>query len=171
MAGKLAYMEPGPRRAELAAAAENREVLLAALGAMVETHLGMFHDAAGKLLPTSEWTPSMWACVRRLKYGDDGSVKWIELSDRLTVIALLMRVVGLGGSKSEEGRFHLDALLNEFTGAPAGDAPADVAVVPGAGAKLEKAARRKANRDEFYRERAARRRAAKAAKDGGGGDG
>lgn len=174
------FSEPGARRAELAAKAENREILLASLAARFEVHLGMFHDAAGKLLPTSEWTPTMWACVRRVKYGEDGSVSWLELIDSLSVTKLLVLLLGLGSGKADVGRSHLDDLLNEFTGSrapapvpvpvaePAGGAPVDVAVSPELSAGGPRA-RRSAERRAAWAERERLKKASR--KKGHRGDG
>lgn len=176
MSGLAEFSEPGARRAELAAKAESREILLASLAARFEVHLGMFHDASGALLQPAEWTPTMWACVRRVKYDKAGKVSWLELIDPLAVTKLLVVVAGLGGTGTEAGRSHLDDLLNEFTGSardagplpapvpvpePAGGAPVDVDVAPApAGPRALRSARNRAAH-------AARQRLAKSGKDDG----
>lgn len=139
MAGKLALVEPGARRDELASVASDMNALLASLGAMLVTHMGVFHDAAGKLVPQSEWTPEMWACVRRVKYGEDGNVEWLEMFDRLSVVTILLRAAAATGKGSSSGTDLAD-ILGEFDvdrvprapAAPlaAGGSPVDVDVAP-----------------------------------------
>ena len=162
MAGKLELVAPGSRRDELAGVASDVSALLASLGAMLVTHMGVFHDAAGKLVPQSEWTPEMWACVRRVKYGEDGNVEWLEMFDRLSVLTILLRAAAASGKAADGKGTDLADILGEFdvsrvqappAAMPAGGAPVDVEVAPGAERKsaatavrMTRAARRAANK-------------------------
>ena len=119
--------------------ASDVSALLASLGAMLVTHMGVFHDAAGKLVPQSEWTPEMWACVRRVKYGEDGNVEWLEMFDRLSVLTILLRAAAASGKAADGKGTDLADILGEFDVSrvqappvvmPAGGKPVDVEVAP-----------------------------------------
>ena len=180
MADKTQHGVPSELVTALSERAQRHDLLLAGLSQYLEVDVTQFVDANGEYLPYAEWTPAMRVAVKEIRRDPKtGVVTRFLLHDRLAVQAMLLRIAGLGGTKSEEGRARLDALEEVARSQPRAVPPPLRAVavgVPGdqpvdAGRKMEKAARRERNRAAFYAARAEATAAKKRAAGGGGEDG